>query len=481
MLEEFATSVAFFARNLVGPALLIQDFMFFYIVGLFATYVALYTAAVIPFRRRMQLYAHELENVTDDALYPPIALILPAYDEENVIVDCVKTAMGLDYPSLQLIVVCDGPRDRTFEVLVNAFNLEPTNLRIRTDLATQPVSHIMASPSYPRLTVILKKNGGKADALNVGLNAARAPLVCCCDADTLIEPDALRRLARPFREDPSTVAAAGALSLTNGSTFVNGRAVTIRAPSNWLPKIQTVEYVRAFYFGRMGFEVLGAMLLISGAFGLFNRHAVAAAGGYDHATQGEDMELVVRLHRYCRDNEREYRMAYVPDAVAWTEAPEDLKSLKSQRMRWQRGLCETLWRHRSMAFSRTAGAPGWLGYPYFLLYECMAPLIELVGYVAVAILILAGYTNWSVWLTMILFALSASLLSTFAALYEQQKLRPLVTSEIDLVRIMGAVISELLVFRPLCLMWRFRAMGQFLRKKKFSWGALARKGFDVKV
>ena len=481
MLQELGTTVTHVAHKLVGPALLIQDVMFLYIVGLFAIYVALYTAAVIPFRRRMQLYAHELENVSDDALYPPIALILPAYNEENVIVDCVKTAMGLDYPALQIIVVCDGPRDRTFEVLVDAFHLTKTSLRIRTDLATQPVLAVIANPSYPRLTVILKKNGGKADALNVGLNAARAPLVCCCDADTLIEPDALRRLARPFREDPSTVAAAGALSLTNGSTFANGRAIAIRAPKNWLAKIQTVEYVRAFYFGRMGFEVLGAMLLISGAFGLFSRHTVAAAGGYNHATQGEDMELVVRLHRYCRDNEREYRMAYVPDAVAWTEAPEDLKSLKSQRMRWQRGLCETLWLHKSMAFSRSAGAPGWLGYPYFLLYECMAPLIELIGYGAVIVLILAGYTNWPVWLTMLLFALSASLLSTFASLYEQQKLRPLVSSDMDLVRIMSSVITELLVFRPLCLIWRFRAMGQFLMKKKVSWGVLARKGFDVQA
>lgn len=464
---------------LLGAANWMQDFMLAYVIGLLFIYLLLYAAAVFPFRRRMQLHDLNVEAVRDDTLYPPIALILPAYNEQNVIAECVKTAMTLDYPSLQIIVVCDGPKDDTFGVLVRAFSLEPIDLRIRTDIATKPVVQVMGNPLYPQLTVILKENGGKADALNVGLNAARAPLVCCCDADTLIEPDALRRLARPFREDPTTVAAAGALSLTNGSTFAKGRAVQIRAPENWLARIQTVEYVRAFYFGRMGFEVLGAMLLISGAFGLFSRHAVAAAGGYNHATQGEDMELVVRLHRQSRETGRKYRMAYVPDAVAWTEAPEDLKSLKSQRMRWQRGLCETLWLHRGMMVSSRAGAPGWIGYPYFLFYECLSPAIELLGYVTLGIFILAGYANWHIWLTMLLFAISASLLSTFAALYEQQKLRPLVSNNMDLIRIMASVISELLVFRPLCLVWRFRAIGQFISKKKVSWGALQRKGFDV--
>lgn len=464
---------------LLGPALAVQDVMFFYILGLLGIYAVLYAVAIVPFRQRMQLHGMDLEAVSDAALYPPIALILPAYNEQNVIADCIRTAMALDYPSLQIIVVCDGPKDRTFEVLVEAFELTESDHRIRTDIATKPVVHVMTSAQYPRLTVVLKENGGKADALNVGLNVARAPLVCCCDADTLIEPHALRRLARPFRENPTTVASAGALSLTNGSTFANGVAVTISAPKNWLARIQTVEYVRAFYFGRMGFDSLGAMLLISGAFGLFSRHAVAAAGGYDHATQGEDMELVVRLHRYCRDTGRPYSMAYVPDAVAWTEAPEDLKSLKSQRMRWQRGLCETLWLHRGMALSRNAGAPGWLAYPYFLMYECLAPVIELGGYAAMVVLLLAGYANWTVWLTMLLFAISASLLSTFAALYEQQKLRPLVSNSMDLVRMMSAVITELVVFRPLCVLWRFRAIGQFLFNQKVRWDALERKGFDV--
>ena len=467
------------AAHLVPAALWFQNIMLSYVVGLLVIYALLYFVAIRPFGHRMRLHNINVENVSDDAVYPPIALILPAYNEEAVIVDCVTTAMALNYPALQVLVVCDGPKDRTLEVLIEAFSLKEKVMRIREDIPTKPVLGVWTNPQYPLLTVLLKANGGKADALNVGLNAARAPLVCCCDADTLIEPDALRRLARPFWEEPTTIATAGALALTNGSSFEGSTAVSKRAPNNWLARIQTVEYVRAFYFGRMGFERLGAMLLISGAFGLFNRHALASVGGYNHATQGEDMELVVRLHRHYRGTGRKYKVAYVPDAVAWTEAPEDLGSLKSQRMRWQRGLCETLWLHRGMMFSKTAGAPAWIGYPYFLLYECLSPVVELLGYLGILILVLAGFANWGVWLTMLLFALSASLLSTFAALYEQQKHQPLVSRRMDLVRIMSSVISEMFVFRPLCLVWRFRAIGQFLRKEDVKWKALPRKGFDV--
>lgn len=479
VLQDLFSLVHRAAEYCVPLALGLQNIMFSYVVGLLAVYALLYVMAVRPFRHRMQLHDVNVESLNDDELYPPIALILPAYNEEAVIVDCVTTAMALDYPALQVLVICDGPKDRTLEVLTEAFGLEPKEYRIRADINTQPVLGVWANPRYPLLTVILKENGGKADALNVGLNAARAPLVCCCDADTLIEPDALRRLARPFWEEPLTIATAGALALTNGSSFVGSTPVARRAPDNWLARIQTVEYVRAFYFGRMGFERLGAMLLISGAFGLFNRHALASVGGYNHATQGEDMELVVRLHRHFRANRRTYKVAYVPDAVAWTEAPEDLGSLKSQRQRWQRGLCETLWLHRGMMFSKNAGAPAWIGYPYFLLYECLSPLVEVLGYLGIAVLLLAGYANWQVWMTMLTFALAASLLSTFAALYEQQKLQPFVSKRVDLVRILSSVIAEMVAFRPLTLIWRIQAIGQFLTKKKVKWKALPRKGFDV--
>lgn len=458
----------------------IQNFMLFYSVSLFSVYALLYIVAVRPFRNRLSLHAIDSEPVGATHLYKPVTLILPAYNEEKVIVDCVRTALKLEYPSLEVVVVCDGPKDRTFEVMVESFNLKATEPSLRQDIKTKPIKKVMVNPAYPNLRVILKENGGKADALNVGINAARSPLVCCCDADTLIESDALYRLARPFRDNPATIAAAGALALTNGAEFDGGRLVRNSAPGNWLARVQTVEYIRAFYFGRMGFEALGAMLLISGAFGLFDRHAIVSAGGYYTGTQGEDMELVVRLHRYCYEHNRQYEMAYVPDAVAWTEAPEDLKSLKGQRMRWQRGLCETLWRHRKMAISPGMGTPSWLGYTYFMLYEGLAPLIELTGYTLTIVLGLMGLLAWQAVVAMTVFAISASLLATFAALYEQQLLRPIFTQRSDLGKIMLAVILELVAFRPIGLIWRTRAIWQILTRKKIGWGTLERKGFLVK-
>lgn len=470
------------AWDTVLPFLMwVPNIMLVYSLSLMAVYLMLYFTAVRPFRQRQSMHSAYQELVTDWHLYRPISLILPAYNEEKVIVDCVRTAMELDYPALEVVVVCDGPKDNTFGVLVDAFNLKDSTVRIRCDLETKPVQRVMTSEEYPKLMVILKANGGKADALNVGINAARSPLVCCCDADTLIEPDALYRLARPFRESPDTIAAAGALNLTNGAKFKNGRLLSNGAPANWLARIQTVEYIRAFYFGRMGFESLGAMLLISGAFGLFDRHAVVAAGGYYHKTQGEDMELVVRLHRHFRAQDRAAKMAYIPDAVAWTEAPEDLKGLRGQRMRWQRGLCETLVRHRGMMLSPKMGAPAFVGYPYFVLYEGLAPLIEFIGYVVTAILAATGALNMQSFGVMLLLAASASLLATFVAIYEQQRTRPMFSSRKDLLLIILAVFQEMLVFRPICLVWRVKAIWQFISKQKVGWGNLTRKGFDTQA
>ena len=133
----------------------------------------------------------------------------------------------------------------------------------------------------------------------------------------------------------------------------------------------------------MGWSRFGSLLIISGAFGLFQRSVVAAAGGYSTTTVGEDVELVVRLHRYLRERGEEYRIEFIPDPVAWTEVPEDLQSLGGQRRRWQRGLVETLWRHQRMTLNPRFGMFGLVALPSFFLLEVLGPLVELLGYPAV--------------------------------------------------------------------------------------------------
>jgi cellulose synthase/poly-beta-1,6-N-acetylglucosamine synthase-like glycosyltransferase len=455
----------------------LQVFFLCYVALLFASYGALFLLALRPFRDRALGRTSWVELAQDSEVWPPITVVLPAYNEEAVIVDCVKTTLALDYPALEVIVVCDGPRDRTFEVLVEALGLLDVDHALRPDFATQPVVRVMGSPAYPGLRVVLKKNGGKADALNVGLNAARTPLVCCCDADTLIEPQALRRMVRPFQEDASVVATSGALMLTNGATFANGRPVDVGAPKSWLASIQVLEYVRAFYLGRMGFEPISSMLIISGAFGLFSRHALVDIGGYNAATVGEDMDLVVRLHRHHRQVNRPYRIAYVPSAVAWTEAPEDLKMLKSQRMRWQRGLCEVLSMHRGMPLQARRGLPGTLGYAYFVLFEALAPLIELFGYACFAVLLALGYRNWGIWAAMFALAVALSSVVTLASLLIQQHYAPVVSRPRDLLKLLAAGGVEMFFFKPLTAWWRVKAMLLFVRGRQARWDPIARKGF----
>jgi cellulose synthase/poly-beta-1,6-N-acetylglucosamine synthase-like glycosyltransferase len=456
----------------------LQAFFAVYVLLLFVSYGGLFALALRPFRDRALSRNSWVELSQDIEVWPPISVILPAYNEEAVIVDCVRTTLALDYPSLEVIVVCDGPKDRTFEVLVGTLGLTDLDYELRPDFPTQPVERVMGSKAYPNLLVLLKKNGGKADALNVGLNAARTPLVCCCDADTLIEPQALRQMVRPFQEDGRVVATSGALMLTNGATFEGSKPIDVRAPKNWYATIQVLEYVRAFYLGRMGFESLSSMLIISGAFGLFSRHALVDIGGYNPNTVGEDMDLVVRLHRYCRQVNRPYRIAYVPSAVAWTEAPESLKMLRSQRMRWQRGLCEVLSMHRGMPLQRRTGLPGTVGYAYFVLFEALAPFIELVGYSCFIALLVMGYRNWDIWAAMFALAIGLSSVVTLSSLLIQQHYAPVVSRTSDLMKLLLAGGLEMFFFKPLTAWWRVKAMWLFIRGKQARWDPIARKGFD---
>lgn len=458
-----------------------QILFLLYVGALFLTYTVLFWAARNPFRRRSHTQDNWIELSGAVDVWPPITVVLPAYNEEAVIVDCVRSTLALDYPALDVVVVCDGPKDRTFEVLVEGFGLTDDDEELRNDFPTQPLVKTMRSRQFSNLRVILKKNGGKADALNVGLNAARTPLVCCCDADTLIEPQALRRLVYPFQSDDSVVASSGALMLTNGATFEGGRPVDVRAPKSWLAAIQVLEYVRAFYLGRMGLEAFSSMLIVSGAFGLFNRQALVDIGGYNPHTVGEDMDLVVRLHRHFREVGRPYHITHVPSAVAWTEAPESLKMLRSQRMRWQRGLCEVLTTHRGMPLQRGAGLPGTVGYAYFLWFEAMAPLIELFGYLTLIAMVMLGYRYVEVWFAMFALAVSLASLISLASLFIQQRYFPTVTHPRDVGKLLLAGPVEMFFFKPLTAYWRVRAMWQFVRGQGARWDPIARKGFQTKA
>ena len=327
-------------------------------------------------------------------LAPPIAVIAPAYNEELTIIESTKALLALHYPDFEVIVVNDGSKDRTLDILIEAFGVAPVSRYHDLAVQNQPIRGLYANPEIPRLIVVDKENGGKADAMNAGINVARAPLVCVIDADTLLEADALLRVVRPFIEEPiKTVAVGGTIHIANGCRVEGGRVIEARLPRNFLALIQTVEYLRAFLMARLGLSQMRALMIISGAFGLFKRSTAIEVGGFSQNTVGEDMELVVKLHRHMRDQKRDYRITYIPDPVSWTEAPESLKMLGNQRARWQRGSLETFMKHSDMFLKPRYGRIGFVGFGQVFIVDMLGPLVEMIGYFLIPLLWALGRTS----------------------------------------------------------------------------------------
>jgi cellulose synthase/poly-beta-1,6-N-acetylglucosamine synthase-like glycosyltransferase len=384
--------------------------------------------------------------------------------------------LALQYPSLEIIVISDGSKDRTVEVLIERFALVPVKTIYEQRIKTKSVRTLYRSSTYPALVVVDKDNGGKADALNVGLSFAKGELVCAMDADTLIEADGLQRMVRPFLYATDVVATGGTIRVVNGSEVKFGRVVKTRVPTNALAGMQVVEYLRAFLFGRLGWNRLGGNIIISGAFGLFRRESVLAAGGYLHDTVGEDMELVLRLKRLSYERGGPGTIAFVPDPVAWTEVPESLKVLGRQRDRWHRGLADVLWRHRRMLLNPRYGVTGLVVFPYYTFIELLSPVIEAIGLISLAVGLIFRIVDWNF---AVLFYLTAyglgTALTAFTLILEDLSFHRYETFR-DRALLFWWALVENLGYRQMTVYWRLRGLWKFLRGKK-DWGVMERKGF----
>jgi cellulose synthase/poly-beta-1,6-N-acetylglucosamine synthase-like glycosyltransferase len=452
---------------------------YFLVVNSF--YFLLLLSAAAEIRQQMLLQREEHRwRVLSSGVAPRVSMLAPAHNEEASIAESVRALLTLHYANLEVVVINDGSKDDTLEVLKGAFELVPIHTVYRRRLATQPVRALYRSAIYPGLVVVDKENGGKADALNAGLNVASGDLVCAIDADTLIEPDALQRIVRPFLVHDEVLAAGGTIRLANGSTAREGRIVTPHVPHNALAGFQVVEYLRAFLFGRLGWNRLGGNLIISGAFGLFRRESVIGAGGYAHDTVGEDMELVLRLRRRGVEEGGPYRVDFIPDPVAWTEAPETLRVLGRQRDRWQRGLADVLWRHRRLLLNPRYGAMGMVVYPYFFFVELLGPAVEACGLVGLILGLAIGAVNVPFAVLFFLLAYGYGLvLDSMTLLLEEltyhryERLR-------DLLLLLVWAALESFGYRQLTVVWRLRGIVKFLRGKR-EWGVMERRGFRQPV
>lgn len=448
-----------------------------YFVTLNAVYLLTSLFAFRALRRyALRLKTVEVEELMQTAGALPVTVIAPAFNEEATCVESTRALLDLRYPDFRVLFVNDGSTDRTLSRMTEAFALEPAALAPTASLPTREVRRVYRSARSPNLWLIDKENGGKADAQNAGLNYCRTPLYGAIDADSLLEPEALSRVVRPFLEDRTTIAAGGIIRIVNGCRVQEGRVVDVRLPRSLPARFQVLEYLRAFLAGRMGWDALNASLIISGAFGIFSRSMVVEAGGYHRDAVGEDMELTVRLHEHCRRQGIPYRIAFVPDPVAWTECPETLRSLGRQRDRWQRGLIESIWWHRKLLLNPRFGRVGLVAFPYYFFLEMLGPVIEGLGYLAFAITLLAGRASFPYVVAFLAVAIALGTALSIAAIGLEELSFRRYSRTGDLWALFRLALLESLGYRQLNAYWRFRGVISKVRGVR-TWGAMERSGF----
>jgi cellulose synthase/poly-beta-1,6-N-acetylglucosamine synthase-like glycosyltransferase len=411
----------------------------------------------------------------------PISILVPCYNEEASIEESVLSMLQLSYPEFEIIVCNDGSKDRTLEVLISRFDLMPSLLKPPSVLPSAKIRQVYVSGRYSNLIVLNKENGGKADALNAAINFSKFPLICCVDADSLLDSDGLARVSMPFLEDPdNTIASGGSVMVVNTNEFNSGskQEATRSIPWGWFGMIQSMEYLRSFLVGRLGWSAIKCDLVISGAFGLFRKSLVIKVGGYRKNTIGEDMELIVRMQSYCRRHRVPHSVHILPDPVCWTEAPSDLKTLGNQRTRWTQGLIESIWLHRDMIFKPWAGRLGFIALPYYFFFELLSAPIEVIGYLILPIGIALDLMDYRVALLFLCVTIAyGAILNLGAVIIDQLTFRKFGSTSDALKLILGSTLEHF-GFRQLHLYWRMRGIYRWLVGKQ-SWGEMQRKGLKI--
>jgi cellulose synthase/poly-beta-1,6-N-acetylglucosamine synthase-like glycosyltransferase len=426
-----------------------------YFIALNTTYLVFTVMAFVDLLGyRNRLWRGALRSMLSESAYKPISILVPAHNERDTLLATIRSLLTLRYPEFEIVVVNDGSTDDTLDVVRRVFALYPVPSATRVSLPTKPVRATYRSIEHPDLVVIDKENGGKSDALNAAINAASYPLFCCMDADSLLEPDALLRVARAFSEDERVVCAGGVIRVLNGSVVEDGQITHIRTPNNPLVLAQAIEYVRGFLAGRSPLAKLDALMIVSGAFGLFRKDAVIAAGGYHTGTVCEDMEIIVRLHRWAHEQDKPGKILFVPDPVCWTQVPSDWKSLLGQRDRWQRGLLESLWMHRGMFLNPRYGKAGMIGMPFYVIFEAFGPIFEMLGYLVLLVLWLFGRLNPGIALLFFVLAIVNGIILSVMALVLDDLLFKRYERARDLLKMIAAAFFEFLGYRQVLAVQR---------------------------
>lgn len=443
------------------------------------SYIMLFLLSFRKVSREGKLDKKEtLEDLAISESTIPVSIIVPAFNEEVGVVDTVRSLLTLQYPQFEIIVVDDGSNDQTLSKLTEAYHLYVVDYAIRKHLDTQPIHGVYKSTIFPNLVVISKENGGKADALNSGINIANYPYFCAIDGDSMLEQDALLKAMKPIHaSDGHIIGVGGSIRIANGIKISRSKIEVIEVPNKPLVIMQIIEYFRAFLIGRLGFSRFNQLLIVSGAFGVFRKDKVIHVGGYRQGTVGEDMELVVRLHRMIREEKLKDRIEYIPDPVCWTEAPSSFEVLRLQRIRWQRGLAETMHLHRSMFFNPKYGSVGLVTMPYFFLVELLGAVFEFLGYLLIIGGLLFDFLDPTIVFTIFLVTvIYGSFISSLAVLLEEMTMHkyPKVS---HLIKLFLWSLTDSFWYRPILVIWRIEGLIAFLTKKS-EWGKMDRKGLS---
>ncbi|SDW73228.1 glycosyltransferase family 2 protein [Aequorivita viscosa] len=462
-----------------------QYAIFFYAICLTVIYLVLGILGYLNILREKTRYTLKEEHLLNlsPKKAPGISVVAGAYNEEVIIIDSVNSLLSLNYPNFEVVIVNDGSVDKTLDLLINHFHLEEIPFPYVQNIRCRPVKRIFRSTNraYSRLTVVDKENGGtKADAMNAGINVAKYDYFINTDVDCILAKDTLTKVVLPVLDSKITVIAVGAtMRMVNSCEIKDGDMVAAHPPRRFIPTFQETEYLRSYLLAKMGWAALNAIPNVSGGFGLFNRSVVIEAGGYDPLSHAEDMDMTIRMVVYMRDNGRKYKIVQIPDTCCWTEGPPNIQVLSRQRTRWGRGLLQIFIVHRRFLFNRRYGRLGLVILPYALLFEFVAPIIEVTGFFVLLFLLITQQINFSTfWLMLIFVFLIGFTMSLIAISYDisvkkQYKLK-------EYFRLIFFSSFEAVLYHPLIVIFSLRGYWQFLTQENFEWGAMTRQGFSKK-
>ena len=415
---------------------------------------------------------------------PHVSILAPAYNEAKNVVDNVRSLMSINYVNLEIIIINDGSTDDTMQKLIANYQLRQVKFAVDYKIACNEIRGVYKSgnKAFQKLLVIDKVNGGKADALNAGINISNSELIMSIDVDCIIESDAVLKMVKPFIEETSkkVIASGGVIRVANNCDVGIGKINMVRFPNKLIAGFQVLEYSRAFILGRMAWSKINGLLLISGAFGMFDKELAIKAGGYNHNTVGEDMELVVRMRRYMHDNKLgKYIVSFIPDPLCWTEVPDTLKVLGRQRNRWTRGTMQTLFIHKKIFFNPKYLLLGLVSYPYWFFFEWLAPIVELLGLIYFTILVILGVVSWPFFLTLSALVYSfAFMLTLFSILYEEATFNAY-KRKTDILKMIGLALLEPFIYHPLVVFWAIKGNIAYLKGDN-AWGKMDRTGFATR-